>query len=114
MRNSFFAGETFIDLTDAQRRVVIWVPAAGWDAGARHDPGPARRGLPVRGAPRPWRQAPQVRYDLPLYATVKVHRDHHLEVGKALYSVPGNLIGQQVKVRADSQLVRIFARRGSW
>ncbi|MBW3568411.1 MAG: hypothetical protein KY410_10730, partial [Proteobacteria bacterium] len=50
------------------------------------------------------------RYDLPLYATVKVHRDHHLEVGKALYSVPGNMIGQHVQVRADSQLVRVFSR----
>nr|MDP9165141.1 IS21 family transposase [Actinomycetota bacterium] len=41
---------------------------------------------------------------------VKVHRDHHHEVGKALYSVPGNLIGQHVQVRADSQLVRVFSR----
>ncbi len=56
------------------------------------------------------RTAPQDRYDLPLYATVKVHRDHHLEVGKALYSVPGNLIGTHVQVRADSQLVRVFSR----
>lgn len=41
---------------------------------------------------------------------MKVHRDHHLEVGKALYSVPGNLIGTHVQVRADSQLVRVFSR----
>ena len=41
---------------------------------------------------------------------MKVHRDHHLEVGKALYSVPGNLIGQHVEVRADRSLVRIFSR----
>lgn len=30
---------------------------------------------------------------LPIYATAKVHRDHHIEVAKALYSVPQNLIG---------------------
>jgi len=41
---------------------------------------------------------------------VKVQRDHYREVGKALYSVPGNLIGTHVQVRADSQLVRIFSR----
>jgi hypothetical protein len=39
-----------------------------------------------------------------------VHRDHHIEVAKALYSVPGNLIGQRVEVRADRALVRIYAR----
>jgi len=47
-------------------------------------------------------------YDLPHYATPKVHRDHHIEVAKALYSVPGNLIGRHVDVRADRQLVKIF------
>jgi len=56
------------------------------------------------------RPAPTQRYDLPRYATVKVHRDHHLEIGRALYSVPGNLIGTHGQVRADSQLVRIFSR----
>lgn len=39
-----------------------------------------------------------------------MHRDHHIEVAKALYSVPGNLIGQRVEVRADRSLVRVFAR----
>jgi hypothetical protein len=54
--------------------------------------------------------APAARYDVPIYATAKVHRDHHIEVAKALYSVPGNLIGLRVDVRADRQLVRIYLR----
>ena len=45
--------------------------------------------------------APTEPYDVPIYATAKVHRDHHIEVAKALYSVPGNLIGTRVDVRAD-------------
>ena len=45
------------------------------------------------------RPAPTSPYDLPVYATAKVHRDHHIEVAKALYSIPGNLIGQRVDVR---------------
>ncbi len=49
-------------------------------------------------------------YDVPVYATAKVHRDHHIEVARALYSVPGALIGRTVEVRADSQLVRIWHR----
>jgi hypothetical protein len=47
---------------------------------------------------------------VPLYATAKVHRDHHIEVARALYSVPGNLIGARVDVRANRLLVRIYAR----
>ena len=39
-----------------------------------------------------------------------MHRDHHIEVAKALYSIPGNLIGRSVDVRADRQLVRVFHR----
>ncbi len=45
--------------------------------------------------------APSSSYDVPVYATAKVHRDHHVEVAKALYSIPGNLIGTRVDVRAD-------------
>jgi transposase len=109
VRNSFFAGETFLDLADAQRRAVIWCQDR---AGMRiHGTIQARPAEVFNVEEQPvLRPAPTERYDLPLYATVKVHRDHHLEVGKALYSVPGNLIGTHVQVRADSQLVRIFSR----
>jgi hypothetical protein len=41
---------------------------------------------------------------------VKVHRDHHIEIGKARYSVPGDYIGAQLDARADSQLVKLFHR----
>jgi hypothetical protein len=54
--------------------------------------------------------APAEPYDLPVYACAKVHRDHHVEVAKALYSVPGRLIGARVEVRADRALVRVFHR----
>ena len=50
-------------------------------------------------------------YDLPIYRTAKVHRDHHIEIAKALYSVPGDLIGTQVDVTATRVLVKIFAGR---
>jgi hypothetical protein len=36
------------------------------------------------------------------YATPLIHRDHHIEVAKVLYTIPGNLIGQRVDAgRAD-------------
>ena len=54
--------------------------------------------------------APTEPYDLPIYVSAKVHRDHHIEVARSLYSVPGNLIGSRVEVRADRSLVRVFHR----
>lgn len=39
-----------------------------------------------------------------------MHRDHHVQVGKALYSVPGSLIGQTLQARRDARLVKLFWR----
>jgi transposase len=109
VRGSFFAGECFIDLADAQRRAETWCMGR---AGQRVHGTTQQRPVEVfaqHEAPR-LRPAPAQRYDLPRYATAKVHRDHHIEVARALYSIPGNLIGQRVEVRADRQLVRVFHR----
>ncbi len=40
-----------------------------------------------------------------------VHRDAHVEVGKAYYSVPPEYMGREVWVRWDGHLVRIFNQR---
>jgi transposase len=40
-----------------------------------------------------------------------VHRDGHVEVDKAYYSVPPEYLGRQVWVRWDGRLVRIFNQR---
>lgn len=108
VRNSFFAGESFIDLEDAQRRVEVWALER---AGMRiHGTIQARPAEVFRVEEQPVLAPPPATvYDLPVYATAKVHRDHHIEVAKALYSVPGNLIGTRVDVRADRSLVRIFS-----
>jgi hypothetical protein len=49
-------------------------------------------------------------YDVPIFAEPKVARDYHIEVSRALYSVPCAYIGQRVQVRADSALVRVYHR----
>lgn len=109
VRQSFFAGETFVDLADAQRRAETWCRER---AGMRvHGTIQARPAEVFRIEEQPrLRPAPSGVYDVPIYTTAKVHRDHHIEVAKALYSIPGNLIGQRVEVRADRSLVRVFAR----
>jgi hypothetical protein len=109
VRHSFFAGETFVDLADAQRRAVTWCATT---AGMRvHGTIQARPAEVFAAMEAPaLGPAPADTYDLPIYATAKVHRDHHIEVAKALYSIPGNLIGARVEVRADRKVVKVFSR----
>ena len=109
VRGSFFAGETFIDLADAQRRAETWCRER---AGRRLHGTTQQRPVEVFTVEEQPRllPAPTAPYDVPVYATAKVHRDHHIEVARSLYSVPGALIGARVEVRADRTLVRIFHR----
>ncbi|MGH3395586.1 MAG: IS21 family transposase [Streptosporangiaceae bacterium] len=109
VRGSFFAGETFAGLADAQRRADAWCAGR---AGQRIHRTTQCRPAELFAAEEASRlgPAPVMPYDLPAYATAKVHRDHHIEVAHALYSVPGALIGQRVEVRADSRLIRIWHR----
>ena len=109
VRHSMFAGETFVDLADAQRHATEWCTMR---AGLRvHGTTQARPAEVFAADEQPvLLPAPGEPYDLPIYACAKVHRDHHIEVAKALYSVPGRLIGARVEVRADRALVRIFHR----
>ncbi len=109
VRNSMWAGETFIDLAAAQRHAEQWCSGrAGQRVHGTTQCAPAEL-FALEEAPR-LLPAPVRRYDVPIYTTAKVHRDHHIEVAKALYSIPGNLIGERVDVRADRQLVRIYLR----
>jgi hypothetical protein len=110
VRGSFFAGESFPGgLPAAQRAAAAWCTGR---AGQRIHRTTRRRPAELFAAEEAPRLAPAplFGYDLPVYASPKVHRDHHIEVAKALYSVPGNLIGRHVEVRADSRLVRVYHR----
>jgi Integrase core domain len=109
VRNSMFAGESFVDLDDAQRHAVQWCRTrAGLRIHGTTQCRPAEL-FAVEEAPR-LLPAPTSPYEVPVYAQPKVHRDHHIEVAKALYSIPGNLIGQRVEVTATAELVRVFHR----
>ena len=109
VRASLFAGEHFVDRDDAQRRAEEWCRTkAGLRIHGTTQCRPAEL-FALEEAPH-LRPAPSAPYDLPIYATPKVHRDHHVEVAKALYSVPGNLIGSHVEARADAVVVKVFFR----
>ena len=108
VRGNFFAGEHFTGLADAQGRAEAWsrevagerihgtIQARPAQVFAEHEAG-ALMPLPVP-------------YDVPVLARVKVHRDFHVEVGRALYSAPKEYLGCHLDARADSALVKLFHR----
>ncbi len=109
VRESFFRGEAFAGLADAQAGAVRWCTTT---AGLRIHGTTRRRPAEVFAAEeRPLLlPAPEAPYAVPAYGTAKVHRDHHIAFGRALYSVPGDLVGQEVAVRAEAGLVKVFWR----
>ncbi len=109
VRENFFRGESFLDLADAQRRVEQWcTTTAGLRVHGTTAQRPAEHFAAAEAALL--LPAPSTPYDVPLFATPKVARDLHIEVARGLYSVPGELLGQRVDVRADSRLVKVFSR----
>jgi len=109
VQGSFWAGENFGCIEEAQVAAELWCRAR---AGLRDHGTTHRQPLVVfdiEEAPR-LLPAPAERYDVPVYQAAKVHPDRHIDVLKALYSVPGELIGRHVDVRADAKLVKVFYR----
>jgi transposase len=55
------------------------------------------------------RPLPQRPYDVADWRTAKVHRDYHVQVERALYSVPYRLVGKTVMVRVGRATLEVFA-----
>jgi transposase len=107
VRESWFAGERFVNLQETRDSAQHWCSDV---AGSRI------HGTTLK-VPRQFYQevekphmqpAPQERFDVPLWTEAKVHPDHHIQVQRALYSVPHPYLGRTVRVRSDSRLVRIY------
>ena len=107
LRESFFRGETFLDLAHVQREVIRWCTEV---AGQRTHGTTRQRPLAVfLDAEKPaLRPLERPRFDPPSWAECKVHGDHHVQFQKALYSVPTRHVGKSVWVRGDAKLVRIY------
>jgi transposase len=106
VRGNFFAGEHFAGLSQAQARAEAWcrntagmrihgtIQARPAEVFAEHE---AAVLLPL-----------SLPYDVPVFTRVKVHRDFHVEVSRALYSAPQDYLGCHLDARADSALVKLF------
>jgi hypothetical protein len=109
VRESWFDGETFTGLVDARRSAETWCRDV---AGARiHG---TTRAVPrelFESTERPaMLPAPAEPFDVPLWVEkAKVHPDHHIQVARALYSVPSIHRNKMVRARADKTSVKIYA-----
>jgi transposase len=103
----FFRGEKFLGRDHAQREAIRWCLGK---AGTRIHGTIRKRPLEVFETVEKPALKPLVaeRFDPPRWNDVKVHPDHHIRFGCALYSVPTRYIGKQVTVRGDSRLVRVY------
>jgi hypothetical protein len=86
-RERFFKGEAFIDLDDVARRALVWCR----DVAGRHIHG-TTRGVPwevFEAEEQPLLIPLEAeRFDPPTWAQCKVHPDHHIRFGQALYCLP--------------------------
>lgn len=109
VRANFFAGEAFRDLADCRERAEAWCRDV---AGTRvHGTTRARpvEVFTVEEAPL-LLPAPTTPFAVPAFSHPKVAPDRHVQVARALYSVPGELIGARLTARADNATVKLFWR----
>ena len=109
VQTSFFAGEVFSTLAEAQEAVERWCRVTAGErihGTTRQRPAEhfAREEQPLL------LPAPEEPYEVAPWSEVRVQRDHHVAVAKALYSVPTEYIGEHVQVRNGRDLVRIYHR----
>jgi transposase len=109
VRNNFFAGEDFRDLAHCRAMAETWCATT---AGMRiHGTTQCRPIEHFRteelGLLLP---APGSKFDTPVFSEPKVHRDCHVEVDKALYSVPRDLVGRTLSARRGERTVKLSFR----
>lgn len=109
VRSNFFAGEDFRDIHDCRRRAVVWCRET---AGMRVHGTTRRQPVQVFTAEELPLLAPVPAepFAVPTYSHPKVALDRHVQVGRALYSVPGELIGHRLTARADEHTVKLYWR----
>jgi len=107
VRENFFKGEEFIDRDHVQREAERWCRDI---AGLRIHGTTRKRPAVVFQEEEKLHLKPlsKERFDVPVWDDCKVHPDHHIRFGQALYSLPTDYIGKAVAVRGDSRLVRIY------
>ena len=108
-RSNFFAGEGFQNLSDCRARAEQWCQqVAGMRIHGTTRLRPAEVFATVE-APH-LKPVPDEAFDIPTWSRPKVALDRHVQIAKALYSVPGELVGRRLDARADAHTVKLYWR----
>jgi transposase len=107
VRNDCFAGEKLEDVDGALSRALGW---SRDEYGMKPHTTTGRRPREhFDSEERPLlKPAPTHRYDVPIWATVKVHPDQHAQVACSLHSVHFDHRGKTLTARADRSTVRLY------
>jgi transposase len=109
VRSNFFAGEDFRDLDDCRARAEHWcAEVAGMRVHGTTRCRPAEV-FATDEAPK-LKPAPDEAFDIPTWTHPKVAPDRHVQIAKALYSVPGELVGRRLDARVDAHTVKLYWR----
>ena len=109
VRSNFFAGEQFRNLDDCHSRAQHWCShSAGMRIHGTTRLRPAEV-FTVDELPH-LKPVPETVFDIPSWTHPKVAPDRHVQIARALYSVPGELIGKRIDARADAQTVKLYWR----
>ena len=108
VRERWFEGESFDDDLD-----VLRGSAASWcrDVAGMRVHGTTRQvpRLVFEQSELPLlKPVPEMPFDVPRWTEAKVHPDHHVQVARALYSVPTLYVGKMLRVRVDKRSVRLY------
>lgn len=107
VKRNLMAGETFLDLTDANRRGRRWVKevAGVRDHGTTHEAPLARFERDEKAVLQPLPPEP---FRLMAVREAKVHADCHITVEGSDYSVPHAYVGQRVEVHLYEGTVQVY------
>jgi transposase len=106
VRENFFRGEAWRDVAHVQGAAPRWcTEIAGQRIHGTTRERPLVRFETERAALQPLERP---RFDPPDWIACKVHPDHHIQVDKAIYSIPTAYLHKRLWVRADRKLVRAY------
>lgn len=107
VKNNFLPLRTFKNFSDANNQIMQW----NEDIARKRVHGTTRRKpieLFLEYEKDTLLPLPEVRFETPLWKTLKVGKDIHIQFDKSYYSVPHSLIGSYVEVRKTQSQLTVF------
>ena len=108
IRDSFFAGREFTSLAQMQAEAIRWSTEVYGVHKHRGLDGQTPESVFAAIERDALMSLPPRAFESVVYSIGRVAADCHVKSGKALYSVPWRLIGQQVTARTAGDVVQIF------